>query len=227
MVIKDIYDDLDDIKDRVKKIVDQQKSTIQQREEAKKRQAKLNRDVLAAKKARIVIQHVAMTTQNNLKYHIANLCTNGMHSINPTWPEFIANFETRRNKTELDLLFEEKGVQQQPKASSGFGPVDIATLCLRFSIWTLNKNRPFFVLDEPFKHLSKNHSDSASKMLRLMCDRLGLQVLMVSHDDNIVNFANKNFLCKKSGDISKVTVMDADGKKINKPKRTTGRRRTK
>lgn len=205
-----IYRQLDEIKNKLRDITLHQQSIKQQYEDAIQKRDILNDDVLQAKKARIIIQNAAMQTQNNLRYHISDLCTNGMHSIDPQWPKFVAEFETRRNKTELDLLFEENDTRQTPKASSGFGVVDIATICLRFSIWSLNKNRPFFALDEPFKNLSRNHSDSASKMLRLMCDKLGLQILMVSHDKNIVNFADRSFQCKKMAGVSKVIVVDED-----------------
>jgi DNA repair exonuclease SbcCD ATPase subunit len=167
----------------------------------KKEQSKI--DLEAAEKARIIFQKVAKKTQDNLKYRISNLVTTALHSIDKTWPEFKINIETRRNQSEIDFLFLENGKEQDLLDASGHGTVDIAADALKVSIWSLNKNRPAFIKDEPFRNLSSNYSQPASKMLKMLCDKLNIQNIIVSHDTEITDFADRVINVKKIGLKSK------------------------
>lgn len=157
-----------------------------------------------AEKSRAVLQEVAKITQNNLKVVISNLVTTAMLSVDSEWPSLEVAFESRRNQSEIDFFFNNKGKLQDPLGSSGGGVVDIASIAARISIWSLNKNRPVFILDEPSKFLSKNYSKKASEMLKMLCDKLGLQIIMVSHDSEITDFADRVFRVTKRNRISKV-----------------------
>ena len=166
----------------------------------KRDEAELNLE--ASEKARIIIQEVAKLTQNNLKVRISNLVTTALLAVDKDWPEFEMLIETRRNQSEVDFNFIEKGkIHRIPEAS---GVVDITSMALRISMWSLNKNRATFIFDEPFKHLSKDRSQAASKMLKMLCNKLGIQIIMVSHDPEITGFADKVFRVVKTGAVSKV-----------------------
>ena len=157
-----------------------------------------------AEKARIVIQEVARLTQENLRFRISNLVTTALLSIRKDWPEFEMAIESRRNQSEIDFFFVEDGQLQDPLESNGYGVVDVAATALNISVWSLNKNRPVFIKDEPFKHLSKDNSKAASKMLKMLCDKLGIQIIMVSHDQEITDHADKIFRVSKKSLISQV-----------------------
>lgn len=68
---------------------------------------------------------------------------------------FVIKFVQRRGTTEADLLFVKDGEELNPLTCSGGGALDIASFALRIAIWSLNKKSPVFILDEPFKHLSR------------------------------------------------------------------------
>lgn len=156
--------------------------------------------------ARAVLQEVAQQTQDNLKYKLSSLVTIAMQSIFDGPASFEVVIEQRRNQTELDFFVNEFDILQEPLESSGHGLVDIISLALRISYWSLKKNRKTFILDEPFRNLSRDHSVSASKMLKMLCDKLELQIIMVSHDTEITNFADKIFHVSKTGKKSIVEV---------------------
>jgi hypothetical protein len=119
-----------------------------------------------AKQARIILQEVAKQTQQNLEYHLSNLVTLALKSINSTWPKFVVEIVDRRNKTECDLLFEENGNRYKPIEGAGGGPLDIASFALRITFWSLRKTRHTFILDEPFKFLSADLQHKASEMIK-------------------------------------------------------------
>ena len=157
-----------------------------------------------AEKAREVIQIVAQKTLQNLEYHISNLVTVALSAVFPDPPEFVAKISIRRNQTEVDLLFKEYDQEQKPLDSAGYGAVDVASYALRISFWSLKKTRPVMILDEPFKFVSPDLQSKVSEMVRMISDKLGIQHIMVSHQEDININANKTFLIEKVGKKSTV-----------------------
>ena len=158
-----------------------------------------------AKQARIVLQEVARITMQNLEFHLSNLVTLALKSIDPVWPKFVAEIVIRRNKTECDLLFEEDGNRYKPIEGAGGGPLDIASFALRITFWSLRKNRHCFILDEPFRFLSADLQGKASEMLKLISDKLKIQIIMISHQENINLCADSVFLVEKIDKVSHIT----------------------
>lgn len=148
-------------------------------------------------KAKEVLQIVAKQTQDNLTYHISGLVTTALSSIFPDPYEFVSEFVVRRDKTECDLYFTKNGDRFDPFASCGGGPVDVASFALRLVAWSLKKNSPVIILDEPFKFLSVDLQPKASQMLKTLSQRLGLQIIMISHLPNIIDSADRVFVVEK------------------------------
>jgi len=157
-----------------------------------------------AEKARLIFQLVAKKTQENLEFHISKLVTTALAAVFPDNIEFVVRIETRRNKTECDLLFKEFGQEYKPLDGSGFGAVDIASFALRIAFWSLKKNRPTMILDEPFRHLSSDLQGKASEMIKMISEKLNMQIIMTSHQVGIDQCADKMFVVEKQGMFSTV-----------------------
>ena len=153
-------------------------------------------------KSQIIIQEVSLSTQRNLEYHISNLVTTAISSIDPTWPEFVARIEIQRNKTECNLFFREEGVEQRPEECSGGGVKDVASFALKMAQWSLKKNRPVFIEDEPFRNVSPDLQKNISEMVTMMSKELEVQIILVSHQDDVNIAADKTFWVEKEGLIS-------------------------
>ena len=151
----------------------------------------------AIKKARAIIQIVAQETQKNLEYHLSYPVTDALNYVFPDHIKFIARIEMKRGKTECVLLFDEDGNEYKPLKGSGYGPVNISCLVLRICFWGLNKNRPTIILDEPFRDLSPNFQLKTSELIKRISKRLGIQIIIVSHQDDINIAADKTFLTRK------------------------------
>ena len=156
-------------------------------------------------KAQIVIQELAKNIQNTIEFKISNLVTLALKTVNKDYPEFKAEFVSRRGQTECDLLFVENGHEQKPIGSAGEGAIDIASIGLRIAMWTLNPNRACFILDEPFKNLSADMQEKAGEMLSLLSKKRGLQFIVVSHQEGVNIKADKTFTVSKKKNISVVT----------------------
>ena len=73
--------------------------------------------------------------------------------------------------------------------------VDVASFALRISLWALKnpKSRNTLLLDEPFKNLSRKYLPKASDMLKKLCDRMKLQIIMIAHPPELIEAADRVF----------------------------------
>ena len=156
---------------------------------------RLETKLIDAEQAAYILQDVGKETQQNLEFHISNIVTSALHAVDSEWPEFIVRFEVKGRaagaQTECLLLFKEGDNEYKPELGSGGGPLDVASFALRIARWSLKKNRPCFLLDEPFKFVDPTHQHKTSEMVKMLSEELIIQIIMVSHAEDIEDFADK------------------------------------
>lgn len=159
--------------------------------------------------AQSIIQAVAQRTQEELKYHIEDLVSLALAAVFDEPYRLRLDFVIKRGRTEAEIWFERDGERAHPLTASGGGAVDVAGFALRVALWSLSlpRSRAVFVLDEPFKHLSADLQPRAGQMLREVSQRLGLQVIMVSHVSDLVEAADRVFEIRLKGGESFVKVI--------------------
>ncbi len=132
-----------------------------------------------------IVQTVAQQTQEELKYQISELVTLALQAVFEDPYEFNIDFVLKRNKTEAELSFMQKGEKIDPMTGSGGGVLDIAGFALRITLWNLHRPKldNMLILDEPFKHL-KGIDDNirAIQMVKELSDKLKLQIIMISDE---------------------------------------------
>jgi hypothetical protein len=158
-------------------------------------------------KARLIAQEVASATQSQLEIHISNLVSLALKSVFPDPYLFTLKFVQRRNKTEADLIFSKKGNETDDILNSGGGGVaDVASFALRIACWSLKKTRPCFLLDETAKYLhSPEYQEKFSEMLKELSTKLGIQIILVSDQDDIKKAADKVINVKNVKGISTIS----------------------
>lgn len=166
---------------------------VEEKEKLEKEKIKLSEKMDNLLKARSVVQIVAEQTQKKLEYHISNLVSMALASVFPEPYIFNLRFVQKRNKTEAELVFTKNGNETDDILNSGGGGVaDIASIALRISLWSIKKTRPTLILDESLKFLhSPEYQEKASQMLKEVSQKLGLQIIMVSDQRNILEYADK------------------------------------
>ncbi len=176
-------------------------------EETKKEVKELKRDLRRHEQAQEVIRQVALKTQQQLQFHISDIATMALEAVFDDPYQLIVEFIQRRNKTECDLYFSRDGEKIDPLSATGGGAVDVTSFALRVASWSMSipRTRNTLILDEPFRYLSSNLLPKASEMLKEVSDKLGLQIIMVTHADELIESADKVFAVSKKKGISKVS----------------------
>jgi len=158
--------------------------------------------------AQALLQEVARQTQQALEYRLGELVTLALEAL---WPgqewRFRVRYELRRGRTEADLLFEDaEGHDVDPMTADGGGAVDVAGKMLQVACWSLRRprSRAVMVWDEPFRCLSSDLQPKMSAVLRELSERLGLQFIIVTHEEELLEAADRVFRVQKSAKGSKV-----------------------
>lgn len=187
-----------------------------QREEANRRLSALQegieaieKEVIYSEKAQAIIQHVAKETQSQLEFHISDIVTMALNAVFDEEYKFKIEFVVRRNKTECDMIFEKDGFPMDPMDDDAGGAVDIAGFALKIALWTLQapRSRNTFILDEPFKAISRDLRPRTAELLEELSTRLNLQFLIVTHLDELTECADKIFNVIMVKGISKITSL--------------------
>lgn len=190
------------IKDRAKEEV-----KIKEWQKEQDKLKSLKEHGLILKKIQVLFQKAAEATQKQLEIHISGLVSTALAAVWDDPYEFVMEFVQRRGKTEADLWLVKDNLKLKPLAESGGGVADVVSLALRMAFWSLKKDtRPFLIFDEPLKFvndMSRNLHKKAALMLKMLSEKLNLQILMISHINEFIDIADK-----------KINVKMVDGKSV-------------
>jgi DNA repair exonuclease SbcCD ATPase subunit len=156
-------------------------------------------------KARVIVQEVAEKTQKQIEFHVSDLVTKALQSVFSESYEFKMKFVQRRNKTECDLFIVEKGNECDIFDAEGGGLANIVNFALRVAVWSLKRTSTVFILDEPMNNLSIDLQNKCSEMMKQLADKLGIQIIMISHLEKLITAADKVFAVRKVKGVSYVT----------------------
>lgn len=153
----------------------------------KKEAAKSGRRKRTADAAAEVIRTAAVKVQQTVHDQIASVVTRCLAAVfEADAPEFRVVFEKKRGKTQARLVFVQDGKEIDPQDGDAGGLLDVAAFALRLAALRLAVPRPrqLLVLDEPFRMLSKDYSERAAALLLALSKELGIQIVIVTHNEN-------------------------------------------
>lgn len=161
-------------------------------------------------KAHNIIKQVGLETQQQLKVHISDITSLALESVFDEPYKLVLDFVERRDKTECDILFEENGHYVDPLTAAGGGVVDLAAFALRIASWAMRspRTRNTIILDEPFKHLSKDLHERASQMIATLSKQLHIQFIIITHEPTLGMYADKVFEVKQRNRVSRVVTIN-------------------
>lgn len=145
--------------------------------------------------AREVANAAHTATQEEIKEFIEDVVTLALHTVYGDQYEFHLECSIKRNKAEMAPVLVKNGKEYDLKDSIGVGPVDLMAFAMRLARWAMSSNRtsPVFVIDEPFTAVDRSRTDGIVAFLNKMVDMLGVQLIIVTHDQWLVNAADRVF----------------------------------
>lgn len=153
------------------------------------------RSLIRHEKAREIVRKIGLDTQQQLQFHISDITSLALEAVFDDPYELKVEFVQRRNKTECDLKFVRGDLEIDPIEASGVGAIDVAAFALRITSWSMMqpRTRNTIILDEPFRFLSTNYQERASAMIKEISEKLGLQFIIVTHEEELLASADKVF----------------------------------
>jgi len=180
-------------------------------------QARANSRQALSERGQVVLQQAARLTQEQLQYQVSDLVTAALQAVFPRPYEFRLTFAEQRGRTEARAELLRGGVESDdPMGATGGGVVDVVAFALRVAMWSLapaaRRPRPLLVLDEPFRFLSADLRERAASLLHELCERLGLQIVMVTHEPAFVIAADTTHkLAIRSDGVSRLESSERAG----------------
>jgi len=146
-----------------------------------------------------IVKQVGLATQKQLEYHLSEQVSLAMEAVFDDPYKLKLNFQEKRGKTEVEILFTRRDLEFPPLGSAGGGTIDIASLALRIAYWAMRQDRkirPLLLLDEPFSQLKGEDANRrALAIVQEISNKLGLQIISVSDErmprEDIIENADK------------------------------------
>lgn len=205
--MKDIYDSYDSL-------VAAKANAMKMYSRSNKAVKKLRRDYRDYEKARIVITELSRVTQHENKEKIEKLVTLAIRSVfeNQDY-QFRIKFERKNNRVYAIPVIVENNEEFDPKNDMGGGLIDIVSIALKIILWHMEdpRKRNVLITDEPFRFTGALVK-KAGHMLKFIADKLNLQVIMVSHDDDLIDICDRVYRVSRKGKASSATLIKRERK---------------
>lgn len=159
-------------------------------------------EIAAFEDVQRLIQETAQEVQEGIRFHIQDIVQHALDAIFPgPVYKFLVEFTVSRGRTEARLLVEKGGnVMDDLMEDEGGTLVQIVAMALRIAVWTLAPTAPVLIFDEPGAMVSAQYKPVFAEIIRGLSQRLGVQILMVSHDDTYIATADRVFTVTQGAD---------------------------
>ena len=142
-----------------------------------------------ALEAQALVQEVAAAAQDRAHKHISHIVTKclGAVFLKEAY-QFKIHFDRKRGKTDARLVFvDAAGNEMDPAEEDSGGAVDVAAFGLRLACLLLAKpaGRRVLLLDEPFRMVSKDHTERLRKLVLGVSKEFKVQVIMITHNQEL------------------------------------------
>jgi DNA repair exonuclease SbcCD ATPase subunit len=152
--------------------------------------------------AREVIKALADKVRERVRIHINAVVNAALEQMSGDRYEFDVEFVKHKDKAVANLTVidhYQDGAKYNPIDGCGGGIVDVIGFALQMAAWSLHKTSPLLVADEPFRFVSEDKQGACSSFVKALSKELGLQVVLVSHADGIIDCADAGFKVANDG----------------------------
>lgn len=135
----------------------------------------------------IMMQESEKEIQQQIILHISDVVDTALNSLFPNRYEFRIDFLTKNNTTFADIYMLEDGFRIPIRG----GLADLTCVALRMAVWSLSKTDAVLILDEPMLGIAAEARPLMAQLLKQLSNELGLQIILVSHTDELIDISDK------------------------------------
>lgn len=187
---------------------------------AKQNEAMLKKDIATIKgkmssletmnqnleKVIVILTQTATTSRDNARAHFEKIITDALQFVSQSKDyEFVIKELTGRAKASYEFYIKStvNGVEciQKPEDANGGGFVDIISVAAKYAYLEIFNDPKVMsgtlLYDEPGKMISEQMSVKFAEYIKFLGNHYGRQTIMVTHNDNLSNVADKTFVVRK------------------------------
>lgn len=151
-----------------------------------------------------VCQNVATEVQKQLSVKIDTIVNLALATCFGDEYTFKLNYVPARGKTEVEFLLLQNGKEIDPMNQNGGGLIDILCFALRVAVFNISHTDDVMVFDEPFRFVSKGLREKVAEVVHTFSERLNIQIIEVTHVEELMDNSDRRFVIKKINKVSKV-----------------------
>lgn len=167
----------------------------------------------------VILTQAATTSRDNARTHFEKIITDALQFVSQSKDyEFVIKELTGRAKASYEFYIKStvNGVEciQKPEDANGGGFVDIISVAAKYAYLEIFNDPKIMsgtlLYDEPGKMISEQMSVKFAEYIKFLGNHYGRQTIMVTHNDNLSNVADKTFVVRKDNNgISTATEQSA------------------
>jgi len=167
----------------------------------------------------VILTQAATTSRDNARTHFEKIITDALQFVSQSKDyEFVIKELTGRVKASYEFYIKStvNGVEciQKPEDANGGGFVDIISVAAKYAYLEIFNDPKIMsgtlLYDEPGKMISEQMSVKFAEYIKFLGNHYGRQTIMVTHNDNLSNVADKTFVVRKDNNgISTATEQSA------------------
>lgn len=157
-------------------------------------------------KAQTIVNTVTILTLEEIKRFIQDSVTLCLNIVYGDKYRFVLDYDVKRGRSEANTFIQKNGEKMDPRDECGGGVIDVASIGLRLTLWVLAQPRTaaMFWMDEPFRFVSKDLTPKITEMLQEVVATFGTQIILVSHNDELIDGCDKTLRIVHDGQKSSV-----------------------
>jgi len=200
--------EFEDIKSRYDKLFARKASLLIEERKLTRKIRKTRRKIKDHVDARNLLNEAITIIHKKFKDRIEATVTRSIRQIFNRDLSFELVYKVKRNEIESRIIVKENGEELDPKDDLGGSIIDIISFTFRIILWHMSspKTRNVFILDEPFKWTGKLIS-LTGMIMKELSKKLRFQVILITHDDDLIEIADKVFKIEHVKGKSRVKVI--------------------
>lgn len=194
------------IEQRYENLIEDYKYLKKEKRKLKNKSKRLSKQIKLYIETRFILNKAIKIIHEKFKEDLENIITKYIKDIFDRDLKFELRYEEKRNTIESKIIIKENGEELDPKDEMGGSIIDIISFIFRIILWHMSspRSRNVFILDEPFKFVG-DMIDSIGYILRELSQKLKFQIILTTHDKELMKFADAIF--KVSHDGIKSTIL--------------------